>query len=206
MKIVLLGAPGAGKGTIAQKLVADYALTHISTGDIFRRILSENTPLGKKVEALLACGQLVPDDITVEIVHERLRQGDCAKGFILDGFPRTLAQAQALDEEMLIDFIFNLSADTNILVHRLEGRRVCPKCKSVYHTSFNLSNTCNNCGSGLIAREDDTEHIVLERIKIYNEVTKPLEEYYKSQGRLINIEGNSSTQEAYRQIVKVITK
>ena len=207
MKIILLGAPGSGKGTMAQKLTSELKIPQISTGDIFRKNLKEETPLGLQIKDILSSGGLVPDEITIEIVKNRLSEKDCAKGYILDGFPRSIAQAQALDTFQNIDVAINLDVDRQTVVSRLSGRRFCPDCNGTFHVSTLTNATkCPVCGGKLIIRPDDSEETVLERLKVYESTTFPLIEYYKERGKLVTVDGNGTIDEVYPRILKVLRK
>lgn len=207
MKLILLGAPGSGKGTMAQKLTAILNVPQISTGDIFRKNLKEETPLGLKVKGILASGALVPDDITIAIVRERLAEKDCENGFILDGFPRSLAQAEALDEFENIDFAVNIDVDREVVVKRLSGRRFCPNCNGTFHiSSLENEKVCPHCGSALIVRADDSEATVRERQKVYDSTTRPLLGYYEKQGKLLTVDGSGSVDEVYGRLLAVLKK
>lgn len=205
MKLILLGAPGSGKGTMAQKLTTDLHVPQISTGDIFRKNLKEETPLGLKVKSIMAAGALVPDEITIEIVKNRLAEADCANGYILDGFPRSLVQAEALTTFQKIDYAVNLDVDKETVVKRLSGRRFCPDCNGTYHVSTLADETkCPNCGGKLIIRADDSEATVRERLRVYDSTTLPLIEYYRKQGNLLTVDGNGTVDEVYGRILSVL--
>ena len=207
MKLILLGAPGSGKGTMAQKLTTDLQIPQISTGDIFRKNLKEETPLGLKVKSIMAAGALVPDEITIEIVKNRLAEPDCANGYILDGFPRSLVQAEALTTFQTIDYAVNLDVDKETVVKRLSGRRFCPDCNGTYHVSSLANATvCPNCGGKLIIRADDSEETVRERLRVYEQTTFPLIEYYRAQGNLLTVNGNGSVDEVYDRILSVLKR
>lgn len=207
MKIILLGAPGSGKGTMAQKLTNDLKIPQISTGDIFRKNLKEETPLGLQVKDIMARGDLVPDEITIEIVKNRLAEADCANGYILDGFPRSIIQAEALDKFQQIDCAINLDVDKEAIVKRLSGRRFCPDCNGTFHVStLNGSTTCPSCGGSLIVRADDSEATVRERLRVYEQNTFPLIEYYTKQGKVITVDGNGTIDEVYVRILTLLRK
>lgn len=207
MKLILLGAPGSGKGTMAQKLTTDLGIPQISTGDIFRKNLKEETPLGLQVKSIMATGALVPDEITIEIVKNRLAEADCANGYILDGFPRSLVQAAALDTFQDVDFAVNLDVDKETVVRRLSGRRFCPDCNGTFHVSTLENETvCPNCGGKLIIRQDDSEATVRERLKVYDKTTFPLLDYYQKQGKLLTVDGNGTVDEVYGRILAVLKK
>lgn len=198
MKIVLLGPPGAGKGTQAKLIVEKYNIPHISTGDIFRKNIKEMTPLGIKAKEYIDKGQLVPDEVTVDIVKDRIQQEDCKNGFLLDGFPRTVAQADALSEVLedlgtKLDYVINIKVDENNLIVRLSGRRVCPKCGASFHVVFNppkQEGVCDYCGAEVVQRADDTEETVKNRLSVYNKQTQPLIDYYTNNGLIKNINEN----------------
>lgn len=197
MNIIFLGPPGAGKGTQAQVIVNEFNIPHISTGDAFRLAMSEGTDMGKKAKEYVDQGLLVPDDITNGIVEERLKQDDCEKGFLLDGFPRTISQAEALDEMMKamgkqIDHVINIAVDRSLLLERLTGRRICRDCGATYHVIFNppqAEHVCDQCQGELYQRSDDTEQKVGTRLDEYVSKTAPLLEYYTQQGLLREING-----------------
>lgn len=205
MKLIFLGAPGSGKGTMAQKLTKQLNIPQISTGDIFRKNLKEETPLGLQIKGILASGQLVPDEITVAIVKDRLSQEDCANGYILDGFPRSIVQAEELDKFQTIDYAINLDVDKEVVIARLAGRRSCPDCNGTYHVS-NLTDesVCPSCGGKLIIRADDTLETVKERLAVYEKTTFPLIEYYEKQGKLVNVDGNGNIDDVYARILEVL--
>lgn len=207
MKLILLGAPGSGKGTMAQKLTAQLQIPQISTGDIFRKNLKEETPLGLKVKSIMASGALVPDDITIEIVKNRLAEADCSNGYILDGFPRSLVQAQALDTFQDVDYAINLDVDREVVIKRLSGRRFCPSCSGTFHIStLEDEKVCPNCGGQLIVRADDCEETVRERQNVYVQNTLPLLDYYSKQGKLLTVDGNGGIEEVYGRILAVLQK
>ncbi len=207
MNIVLLGAPGSGKGTMAQKLAIDLQIPQISTGDIFRKNLKEETPLGLQIKSIMAAGQLVPDEITIEIVKNRLAEADCQNGYILDGFPRSLVQAVALDTFQNIDIAVNLDVDAEVIVKRLSGRRFCPDCSGTFHISTLAdANVCPACGGQLIVRADDTEDTIRERLNVYNKTTLPLVEYYTKQGKIATINGNDSVEVVYDRVISLLKK
>ncbi|MCM1194485.1 MAG: adenylate kinase [Corallococcus sp.] len=207
MKIILLGAPGSGKGTMAQKLTSDLKIPQISTGDIFRKNLKEETPLGLQVKDIMARGELVPDEITIEIVKNRLAEQDCANGYILDGFPRSIVQAKALDAFENVDCAVNLDVDEEAIVRRLSGRRFCPDCNGTFHvSSLEDAATCPSCGGKLIIRADDSEETVRERLRVYYKTTFPLIEYYEGKGKLITVDGNGTVEEVYGRILSVLKK
>lgn len=198
MRIILLGPPGAGKGTQAAMLVKEFTVPHISTGDIFRAAIKEGTELGRKAKEYMDQGQLVPDEIVIGIVKERLAQTDCEKGFILDGFPRTVPQADALQEAlkslgMELNAVVNLAVSEDDLVTRLSGRRVCKNCGATYHLQFSPAKSagvCDTCGGELYQRDDDKEETIRKRLEVYNNQTAPLIDYYQGTGLLETIQGD----------------
>ncbi len=206
MKIVLLGAPGSGKGTHAQKLTKQYNIPQISTGDIFRKNIKEGTELGVQVKEILAKGQLVPDAVTVAIVKDRLTQPDCDGGYILDGFPRSIVQAEELDKIESIDYAINIDVDSNAIIARLSGRRFCPDCNGTFHISTLEGEVCPTCGGELIIREDDKHETVTKRLDAYYTTTAPLVDYYNATGKLVTVDGNGSIDDIYANIVKVLSK
>ena len=197
-RIVLLGPPGAGKGTHAKLLSERYGLPHISTGDILRTRISDGTPLGKKVRSFVEKGQLVPDDLVIKMVNERLEQADAQAGFILDGFPRTVEQAKALDEilsarETAIDLALDFDTSEEVIVDRLSGRRTCSKCGTNFHIRnipAKRDGICDYCGSALSQRKDDEEATVRKRLQVYRKQTEPLIEFYRKRGLLRVVDGN----------------
>ncbi len=205
MRIVLLGAPGSGKGTMAQKLTTKLSIPQISTGDIFRQNLKEETPLGLQIKDIMAKGMLVPDEITIEIVKDRLAKPDCANGYILDGFPRSVVQAEALDSFQTIDCAINLEVDNEAIVKRLSGRRFCPDCNGTFHVSTLADeHICPACNGNLIVREDDKEHTIRNRLDVYAKTTLPLVDYYANQGKLVTVDGNGSIDVVYDRILSAL--
>ena len=209
MNLILFGAPGAGKGTQASEIVRKYKLTHISTGEMFRSAIAKKSAMGELANSYISKGCLVPDDITVEIVKERLAQEDCKNGFILDGFPRTLHQAECLEGILLelnikIDYVIDIEVDTDKVIERLTGRRVCRSCGTSYHVMFNkprVENTCDVCGGELYTRKDDNVESVAVRLKTYQEQTKPLIDYYTKKGILLDINGQQEINDVFKEIV-----
>lgn len=191
MNIILLGAPGAGKGTQATRISDKYGMPHISTGDIFRENIRNQTEIGLLAKSYIDKGQLVPDEVTCKIVEERLARNDCKeKGYLLDGFPRTIAQAEALDKFTEIDAVVNIDIDFSLLMNRLCGRRVCKECGESYHVStLNGETTCSRCGGDLYQRKDDNPETVENRLAVYSEQTAPLIDYYKKKGIILNFVG-----------------
>ncbi len=205
MKLILLGAPGSGKGTQAAHITEKYDLPHISTGDLFRENIKNETPLGLKVKAIMDTGELCPDDLTVEMVKQRLAQGDCDNGYMLDGFPRNVYQAKALDDISAPDVVVNIVVDLSKIEHRITGRRSCEKCKNSFHVDFiGDTKTCPDCGGKLIVRKDDNPATVKERLSVYVSQTAPLEEYYSKQGKLVSVDGDRSIDQVFEEIVKVL--
>jgi adenylate kinase len=202
MNIILLGAPGAGKGTQASMITDAYGVPHISTGDIFRANMQAQTPIGVIAKSYIDKGQLVPDDITCEIVEARLQAEDCRKnGYMLDGFPRTIPQAEALEKWESIDAVINIDIDTSLLMARLCGRRVCKLCGESYHISrLNGKTTCEKCGGELYQRKDDNSETVGKRLNVYRAQTAPLIDYYTKKGLLINVNGAATPAEVFAEI------
>ena len=205
MKIVLLGAPGSGKGTQASRISEKYNLPHISTGDIFREITKSGTPLGDKIKEIIDGGNLCPDNLTVEIVKERLSRSDCANGYILDGFPRDIAQAKALEDFSVPDLVLNLYIDLEKIERRITGRRVCKTCLNSFHVDHvGDAKSCPNCGGELIVRKDDNPESVKERLKVYKESTEPLIEFYAGNGLLKTVNGDGDIDKVFSEIVKIL--
>ena len=212
MKIVFMGPPGAGKGTQAEKIIETYQIPHISTGDMFRKAIKDQTELGMEAKRYMDQGALVPDHVTIGIVKDRLSESDCKSGFLLDGFPRTLDQAKALDEiltslDSKIDYVINIDVDLNILKERLTGRRICRSCGATYHKIFNPSaveGVCDKCGGELYQRKDDNEETVGNRLDVYVNQTKPLLDYYSLAGNLVNINGQQSIDLVFEEIQNVL--
>ena len=213
MNIILMGLPGAGKGTQAEKIVATYGIPHISTGDMFRAAMQQQTELGLKAKSFMDKGELVPDEVTNGIVKERLQQADTEKGFLLDGFPRTQAQAEALDKIMQdlnrsIDAVINIEVNPEILMQRLTGRNICRNCGSTYHKTNNppkVEGTCDRCGShDFYQREDDKPETVENRIQINIEQSKPILNYYKAKGILRNVDGESGIDNLFQTIQSIM--
>ena len=203
MNIILLGAPGAGKGTQASRISDAYKLPHISTGDIFRENIKNETPIGFLAKSYIDKGQLVPDEVTCKIVEGRIEKDDCKDGYMLDGFPRTIAQAEALDKITKIDLVINIDVDFSLLLDRLCGRRVCKDCGESYHISWlDGATACKRCGGELYQRKDDNEETVQSRLNVYNAQTAPLIEYYTKKGLLFNVEGNNSPEEVFAEVSK----
>lgn len=203
MKLILLGAPGAGKGTQATRISDKYGLPHISTGDILRKNIKEGTELGIEAKSYIDAGQLVPDEVVINIVKDRLQQADCKKGYILDGFPRTVAQAEALDKVAEIDVVINIAVDPALIVDRITGRRMCA-CGESYHISMGIGETCPKCGSKLYQRDDDKEDTVKARMQVYENQTAPLIDYYTAKDLVIDVDGGKPLNEVFEQISKVI--
>lgn len=203
MNIILLGAPGAGKGTQASRISDAYKLPHISTGDIFRENIKNETPIGLLAKSYIDKGQLVPDEVTCKIVEGRIEKDDCKDGYMLDGFPRTIAQAEALDKITKIDLVINIDVDFSLLLDRLCGRRVCKDCGESYHISWlNGATSCKRCGGELYQRKDDNEETVQSRLNVYNAQTAPLIEYYSKKGLLFNVEGNNSPDAVFAAVAE----
>jgi len=203
-----MGLPGAGKGTQAEKIVEKYSIPHISTGDMFRAAMKEGTELGKQAKSFMDQGALVPDEVTIGIVRERLSKDDCLKGFLLDGFPRTVAQAEALENILTelnkkIDFCLNIDVDHGILMERLTGRRICKDCGATYHLVFNppaKDGTCDRCGGELYQRADDNEETVHNRLEVNIQQSEPLLHFYESKGYLKNINGQQDINQVFKDI------
>lgn len=212
MNIVLMGLPGAGKGTQAEKIVEKYGIPHISTGDMFRAAMKEETELGLKAKSFMDKGELVPDEVTIGIVRERLSREDCHKGFLLDGFPRTVAQADALESILSdlgkkIDYVINIQVDKGVLMERLTGRRICKNCGATYHLVFNPPSeegVCDRCGGELYQREDDNEETVQNRLDVNIKQTQPLLDFYQEKGYLVNIDGQRDIKEVFSDIDELI--
>ena len=212
MQILLMGAPGAGKGTQAVKLVEKFGIPQIATGDMFRAAVKEGTELGKKAEACMKAGTLVPDEVTIGIVRERLAKEDCKNGFILDGFPRTVEQAEAL-EKILDDLNLKLSKVLNIhvpaedLIERAVGRRICKSCGATYHIKFNapkVEDACDKCGGQLYQRADDNEETMKNRLSVYEKSTRPLIDYYKKFGLYVEIDGRQPIEKVTEELENVL--
>ena len=207
MNIILLGAPGAGKGTQATRISDRYGLPHISTGDIFRENIKNGTPIGLLAKSYTDKGQLVPDEVTCEIVKDRLAKEDCKNGYLLDGFPRTLVQAEALDKFATIDAVININIDFSLLMARLCGRRVCKNCGESYHVDFlGGKTTCERCGGELYQRKDDNEETVGNRLEVYTGQTAPLIDYYEKKGVLHNVNGVGAIDEVFARICAALGK
>ncbi len=212
MNIILLGPPGAGKGTQAKMLVEKYGIPQISTGDMLRAAVKAGTQLGLEAKKYMDKGELVPDEVVIGLVKERLQEPDCAKGFMLDGFPRTVAQAEVLDKELeamgkSIDHVICIEVPSEELIARLTGRRTCKECGAGYHLKFDppkVDNVCDKCGGELYQRDDDNEETVKARLKVYEEQTFPLIEYYDKQGKLRRIDGVGEIKTIFERITKVL--
>ncbi|HEY9060287.1 MAG TPA: adenylate kinase [Pseudobacteroides sp.] len=212
MKLILLGAPGAGKGTQATKLSQKLSIPHISTGDIFRNNIKNSTELGKKAKEYIDKGMLVPDELTISIVKDRLMQDDCKNGFILDGFPRTIPQAEYLEKALNemgtdIDHVVNVSVADEEIIKRMSGRRVCTNCGATFHTVFNPTKKdgiCDNCNASVIQRDDDKEETVISRLKTYHEQTEPLIGFYSKRGKLLTVIGREEIEETSKAVIKVL--
>jgi len=212
MRLVLLGPPGAGKGTQASAIVKKYNIPHISTGDIFRANIKEGTSLGKQAKEYMDKGLLVPDDLVVSIVKDRLTKEDCQEGFLLDGFPRTVYQAEALGAELQsmgikLDRVINIEADRDILIERAVGRRICKECGATYHIKFNppkVEGVCDLDGSELYQRADDNEETISTRIKVYLEQTQPLIDYYNEKKLILNIDGIQPIDDIFKVIIEAL--
>ncbi len=212
MNLVLMGLPGAGKGTQAEKIVEKYDVPHISTGDMFRAAIKEGTPLGLQAKSYIDNGNLVPDEVTIGIVRERLSKDDCQKGFLLDGFPRTVAQAEALEvilNELArpIHCVLNVNVNTESLVERLTGRRICKGCGATYHLLFNPSkkeDVCDKCGGELYQRTDDNEKTVMNRLEVNIKQSKPLLDFYESRGKLQDVDGQRHIDDVFKDVVVLL--
>lgn len=214
MKIIMLGAPGAGKGTQAKRIADRYKIPHISTGDIFRANIKNGTELGNKAKAFMDQGLLVPDELVVDLVVDRVKQEDCANGYVFDGFPRTIPQAEALDNALSainekIDYAVNVEVPDENIVNRMAGRRACINCGATYHLVHiptKVEGICDVCGSELVLRDDDKPETVLKRLNVYHEQTQPLIDYYKDKGILVEVDGTKDMAVVFDAIVEVLEK
>ena len=212
MKIIMLGAPGAGKGTQAKRIAEKYSIPHISTGDIFRANIKNNTELGKKAKSYMDHGLLVPDELTCDLVVDRIKQDDCKRGYILDGFPRTIPQAQALDAALAsmndkMDYAIDVDVPDENIVSRMSGRRACVGCGATYHVVYNAPKAegiCDACGEKLILRDDDKPETVQKRLTVYHEQTQPLIDYYKNAGILRTVDGTMEMDQVFAAIVDIL--
>ena len=209
LKLIIFGPPSAGKGTQAQRLSDRYAIPQIATGDLLRDAVAKQTPLGAKIKSYLDSGRLGPDDLIVQLISDRVSKPDCASGYILDGFPRTMGQAQELDKMTEVDIVLSIVVDMEQLVERAIGRRTCGKCASVYHVSFNppkAPGVCDRCGSALVQRDDDKEDTVRNRLRIYMEQTAPLLEHFRMKGNLVEIDGSKGIDGVFDQMVDAVER
>lgn len=208
MKLILLGAPGAGKGTQAEKISEKYNIPTISTGNIIRAALKNGTEMGLKAKSYIDAGNLVPDDVVIGIIKERLAESDCQNGYILDGFPRTIPQAEALDEMgFAIDMALSIEVADEEIVKRMSGRRVCEKCGASYHTEYKkpeVEGVCNLCGGALVIRKDDEPETVKNRLDVYHSQTEPLKDYYKACGKLVCVEGQDKVEDTTRLVLTAL--
>ena len=212
MKIIMLGAPGAGKGTQAKQIADKYSIPHISTGDIFRANIKNGTELGKKAKQYMDQGALVQDELTCDLVMDRIQQDDCKNGFVLDGFPRTIPQAEALDAALgkineKMDYAIDVDVSDENIVNRMSGRRACLNCGATYHLISippKVEGICDRCGSEIVLREDDKPETVQKRLKVYHEQTQPLIDYYKNQGILKSVDGTQPMDEVFKAIVTIL--
>ena len=212
MKIIMLGAPGAGKGTQAKKIAAEYAIPHVSTGDIFRANIKEGTELGIKAKSYIDSGNLVPDEVTIAMHLDRIHQTDCKKGFVLDGFPRTIAQAVSLGEALdklgeKIDYAVEVDVPDSAILNRMSGRRVCLSCGATYHIEFTpptKENVCDSCEHELVIRDDDKPETVKKRLEVYHELTSPLVDYYDKHGILKKVDGTKLPEEVFSDIIAML--
>ncbi len=210
MKLILLGAPGAGKGTQAEIISEKYDIPAVSTGNMIREALKNGTEMGRKAKAYLDAGALVPDEVVIGIIKERLAEPDCKNGFILDGFPRTIPQAKALDEMNFgIDAALSIEVSDEEIVKRMSGRRICEKCGASYHTEFKkpaVEGVCNSCNGALVTRKDDEPETVLNRLKVYHDQTEPLKSYYEAAGKLITVEGQDEVADTTALVLKALAE
>ena len=212
MKIIMLGAPGAGKGTQAKKIAEKYGIPHISTGDIFRANIKNGTELGKKAKTYMDEGLLVPDELVVDLVVDRVQQEDCKNGYVLDGFPRTIPQAEALDKALAelgekMDYAINVEVHDENIVNRMSGRRACVGCGATYHivhAPTKVENICDTCGGELILRDDDKPETVLKRLGVYHEQTQPLIQYYTDKDILVEVDGTVDLEDVFKAIVNIL--
>ena len=212
MKIIMLGAPGAGKGTQAKKIAAKYDIPHISTGDIFRANIKNGTELGNKAKTYMDQGLLVPDELVVDLVVDRVQQDDCKNGYVLDGFPRTIPQAEALDKALetageKVDFAIDVDVPDENIVKRMGGRRACVNCGATYHIVYSptkIEGKCDKCGEDLIVRDDDKPETVLSRLDVYHTQTQPLIDYYNNQGILKTVDGTVDMKDVFNAIVDIL--
>lgn len=208
MKLILLGAPGAGKGTQAEIISEKYNIPTISTGNIIRAALKNGTEMGLKAKSYIDAGELVPDDVVIGIIKERLSESDCKDGYILDGFPRTIPQAEALDSMgFAIDAALSIEVADSEIVKRMSGRRVCEKCGASYHTEYKKpveEGVCNVCGGKLVIRKDDEPETVMNRLHVYHEQTEPLKDYYRNCGKLITVEGQEEVKDTTRLVLDAL--
>lgn len=212
MKIIMLGAPGAGKGTQAKKIADKYDIPHISTGDIFRSNIKNGTELGKKAKIYMDQGLLVPDELVVDLVVDRVNQDDCEDGYVLDGFPRTIPQAEALDKALAqmgqkMDYAINVEVPDENIVNRMSGRRACVDCGATYHTVYaptKQEGVCDKCGGSLILRDDDKPETVLKRLGVYHEQTQPLIESYTQAGILREVDGTADIEDVFQAVTKIL--
>lgn len=212
MKIIMLGAPGAGKGTQAERIAEEYGIPHISTGDIFRANIKEGTELGKEAKSYMDKGLLVPDSLTVALVIDRIGQADCSKGYILDGFPRTIPQAESLGKALAekgekLDYAIDIDVPDENIVSRMSGRRACPKCGATYHVIHAApakEGICDKCGSELYLRDDDKPETVQKRLVVYHEQTQPLIEYYQKENILHTVDGTKGLEEVFQGIREIL--
>ena len=209
MRLIMLGAPGAGKGTQAAKVAEKYQIPHISTGDIFRANIKNGTELGKKAKSYMDAGGLVPDELVCDLVADRIAQDDCEKGFILDGFPRTIPQAEALDKAVeklgtKIDYAVDIEVPDENIIERMGGRRACLGCGATYHIKYNApktENVCDICGGSLVLRDDDKPETVKKRLDVYHTQTQPLIDYYSARGNLLTVDGTQSLDDVFASII-----
>lgn len=210
MRIILLGAPGAGKGTQAEIISETYKIPTVSTGNIIRAALENGTEMGLKAKAYTEKGELVPDEVVIGIIKERLAEDDCKNGFILDGFPRTIPQAEALENmNIAIDAALSIEVEDSKIVKRMSGRRVCEKCGASYHTEYKKpaqEGVCNSCGGKLIIRKDDEPETVLNRLKVFHEQTEPLKDFYKAKGKLLLVEGQEDVKDTTALVLKTLSE
>lgn len=204
MNMIFLGPPGSGKGTVASRLVASTGLTHLSTGDMLREAMKNETPLGKEAKAFVEAGELVPDSLIIGMVKERLETAD--GGIMFDGFPRTVEQAKALDEIASIDLVINLYTTVDVVIHRIGGRRLCKGCGAVYSVHYYDKDTCEKCGGELYIRPDDTEETIRNRFEVYEKQTQPLIDYYRAKGVVQDVDAVGDVDEKYYEIENIVKK